>query len=672
MIGRVLKNSKKNYKIKSFIHILIFNICILKSYIHELVFKKNKIKSYIRVLIFNIYILKSYICKKKLSFIVLNMSSTYEENFKKANFNIIDYIKNWPNNIDKTNVIKFVNLNNASMIYVPCFIKNEKEFISREHFYCTQCEKWKSINNSVRNIKRHAAIHDPEHFKEVNKTQKICTMTDNYEKLFIRNIIGFVLLEANSFSAIESKFLRNLCDQLPSKKKILIALKNLSLGTQKEIRNLLICSSCNCLTFDEWTDLKNRKFLGINVRSFIDREYHDFFLDFIQLTEEINDAPVLAKKIKASLKNYNLNVNDFLSCCTDNCSLMCKTAETLDLWRIPCVLHLLNLIFQEFIKGISQKISPILHIIHFTSNSQRYENFIEQKKQKGEAIRKIPNYVETRWTSFCESIIVLYETREEVRLFMGLKVLFDNIQMDNLEKLYRICTQYKNIVINYEADEFAASGCFLADISLIKEMFSELDSSDFKDGASCALKKIKELSKLHEYLWNNIGPIALLLNPQIEDYRELLTSEQIEAAKKCIISRMRKYPEAKQQQNISRQPSKYDKFKKKTSDVENVPLSPIEKLLENRNSSFDQKEYWLSKIGTDEQQLAFVALEILGLLVTSVLTERSFSKSRYVINNLRTNLSADHARDQMIIRCNKEIAIKALESINILEKDFDE
>ena len=159
-----------------------------------------------------------------------------------------------------------------------------------------------------------------------------------------------------------------------------------------------------------------------------------------------------------------------------------------------------------------------MNIIHYTPNSQRYENFIEQKILKGEAIRKIPNYVESRWTSFCESIIVLYETREEVRQFMGTKVLFENIQTDNLEKLYRICTQYKNIVLNYEEDEFAASGCFLADISLIKEMFSELKSSDFKDGPSCALKKIKELSKLHEYLWNNIGPIVLLLNPQIEDY----------------------------------------------------------------------------------------------------------------------------------------------------------
>lgn len=92
--------------------------------------------------------------------------------------------------------------------------------------------------------------------------------------------------------------------------------------------------------------------------------------------------------------------------------------------------------------------------------------------------------------------------------------------------------------------------------------------------------------------------------------------------------------------------------------------------MEDRSSSITNlKNYWERKIGTEDQQLGFVAIEILGLLITSVLTERSFSKSRYIIHNLRTNISDDHARDQMIIKCNREISIKVLESINIFIND---
>ena len=43
---------------------------------------------------------------------------------------------------------------------------------------------------------------------------------------------------------------------------------------------------------------------------------------------------------------------------------------------------------------------------------------------------------------------------------------------------------------------------------------------------------------------------------------------------------------------------------------------------------------------TDEQQLAYVAFEILEALVISVQTERSFSKSRYVINQQKDSSEA--------------------------------
>lgn len=76
----------------------------------------------------------------------------------------------------------------------------------------------------------------------------------------------------------------------------------------------------------------------------------------------------------------------------------------------------------------------------------------------------------------------------------------------------------------------------------------------------------------------------------------------------------------------------------------------------------------MDKVGTDDHQLALVAIKILGMVVTSVASERSFSKGRTIITNYRTSLSPDHAKDQMMIQCNRSIAIKAMERNDILTK----
>ena len=64
------------------------------------------------------------------------------------------------------------------------------------------------------------------------------------------------------------------------------------------------------------------------------------------------------------------------------------------------------------------------------------------------------------------------------------------------------------------------------------QTFSELEGSDFRDAVIDAKRKIKELSTTHEYFWNTIASVAVLLNPQIENYNLILSSDKIKAAKK--------------------------------------------------------------------------------------------------------------------------------------------
>ena len=54
------------------------------------------------------------------------------------------------------------------------------------------------------------------------------------------------------------------------------------------------------------------------------------------------------------------------------------------------------------------------------------------------------------------------------------------------------------------------------------------------EAATKAKEKISIYKKNYQYFWNVIAPIAVILNPKIEEYKLLLTQEQIKASKKEI------------------------------------------------------------------------------------------------------------------------------------------
>lgn len=232
------------------------------------------------------------------------MKQHYQSHFVDAYFIIKDYIDVWPDDLNSEEVIKFTNFDNATMLFIPVNNENGKDVISRQHFYCSICKKWLKICESIKQLKMHASIHVPEIFKEEMEKKK--TPTNETKKFLIKNIIDFVLFENNSFQSIESIFLKNIIRDIPSREKLAEILPKIANFTRKEIKALLAISSANYLTFDQCSDSRKREFLGITIRSYISRKYHDFFLDLIYLFSEINDVDILSNEILKSIKSYGL------------------------------------------------------------------------------------------------------------------------------------------------------------------------------------------------------------------------------------------------------------------------------------------------------------------------------------------------------------------------------
>ena len=106
-------------------------------------------------------------------------------------------------------------------------------------------------------------------------------------------------------------------------------------------------SSSNSITFDGWSSQNGNPYLGITIRTLIDYEFKDYFLNLVELSLE--DAANISTKVFFSLMEYGLDLQKITSCTTDNCATMQAAVKDLNIGHIPCVCHILNLIFKEFI-----------------------------------------------------------------------------------------------------------------------------------------------------------------------------------------------------------------------------------------------------------------------------------------------------------------------------------
>lgn len=102
--------------------------------------------------------------------------------------------------------------------------------------------------------------------------------------------------------------------------------------------------------------------LWITVVSLINLEYRDYFLELIELTSENDNTVNLAIEVSSCLDKYGLNLDNIVSCSTDNCSVMNATADELNLWRLHCTCHLLNLIFEEFAMNCKSELDTFLDL----------------------------------------------------------------------------------------------------------------------------------------------------------------------------------------------------------------------------------------------------------------------------------------------------------------------
>lgn len=79
---------------------------------------------------------------------------------------------------------------------------------------------------------------------------------------------------------------------------------------------------------------------------------------------------------------------------------MISTSDELGLWCAPCICHLLNKIFEKFIKCPNKELAPFFTIVAYLERPTKYSIFVKKRK-----IKKVLSFINVRWTFFCQIIL---------------------------------------------------------------------------------------------------------------------------------------------------------------------------------------------------------------------------------------------------------------------------
>ena len=94
------------------------------------------------------------------------------------------------------------------------------------------------------------------------------------------------------------------------------------------------------LTFDEWTSLRNRRYMVINVH---EGEGHHWGLGLVRV-EGSMPAEKCILLLKRKLEAFGLNLHtDIVGICTDGASVMCKVGKLIDVQHQLCLAHGIHL-----------------------------------------------------------------------------------------------------------------------------------------------------------------------------------------------------------------------------------------------------------------------------------------------------------------------------------------
>jgi hypothetical protein len=393
----------------------------------------------------------------------------------------------------------------------------------RDQFFCDKCQAWRGMNDSVGNMHRHLqSIHAKEWAAlTASNSDPVLRETITNPEHRKMQMTQYIVQCCEAFRKVEELPFREVFGISMTRKEVKDRVLSMRTDLMQRIIRMLRTTSNIVISLDEWSDAKSEKYLGVHAYTVISNKYVNLCLEHISLTGNQSSSAelgLLLEKILGTKYHVEQKVKLYLFysykyAVTDNASVMIATIEAINLHRMPCFCHVLNLMSSDLLKEIN--IDELLDFLAAFSKSSRFTSFLQSSKAK---YSSIPTYTPTRCFSLFKTVRNSMANRGAIDSFISKERLtgrsmspIAQTTWDSVAKLNSVLPTFRYTCKKLEGDESGSRSHVWQAFALLQNC-CKLDST-LK--AAFLVAERTHWSKFMTAKVRTIVAITCILNPSV-------------------------------------------------------------------------------------------------------------------------------------------------------------
>lgn len=576
-------------------------------------------------------------------------------------------------------------------------------------YLCKFCWKIYKSSHNYSNLRKHnkecafnyfnEAASDSTSVKQQSiapffKTKMITTETEEtmVRWFCIRNL-SFTLADDNLFRQMV-KGLSN-SEQAVSSRTFSRVVERLSeqmvLKTKQDLDAIVNVS----ISWDGWTDIGGRTFIGYVYHGITDDwELVTNFLDLELNSEGDQSANAYARSFRTTMDSFKEGHNfNIVAAVSDNCPTMIKSARMLDLPRIGCLCHILNLMakelesnhcplsrdvieaakrFSNIIKGAPNRKAAFAAVVQgFNKSVMEFDDLDLSYEEKDGVVKSrdsliMPTAVllpaPTRWTTS-------YYVLERIKLLKEpiMAYIADNLDLEleamltvdywkTLDEVMAVLKLFIDQIVALQ-DRRAIASVILPVLSVILSGLTDIESRDtiIRSDVSHVLRKARERISTY-YAENTLALQCNLLDPRFkldDTFLRVLGITVTMDEKRRMLYDLTAEEEVKEASIQPRKKPRQEELKQDTfTALSNAMTSPnsesdeFSSYLAEERASVDFDRYWKTRT-VSYPRIAKAAKRLLAIPATSSEVERVFSRGSLTLPANRMSMKHTTLRDRI-------------------------
>ena len=363
-------------------------------------------------------------------------------------------------------------------------------------------------------------------------------------------LLEFIARDLRPVSVVDGHGFLNLMEKaeprysVPCRRTVMTGLEKKYTELKRQVRGLLSGQRCVTLTTDMWTSRAGDGYFSLTSHFITD----EFLMYSSQLhchhMPGTHDHTHISAGITRALREWCVNLDDVVAFVTDNGSNVKKSVkDDLEKLHLPCAGHTLNLSVQKAfaVPEVQTAISRAKKVVeHFNRSRIHHEELEEKQQLLGLDKHKLIQAVQHRWNSVYDMIERLCEQQAAVSAVLHqhrdlLHLEHSPAEWRLLEDLSKVLEPFKDATTYLSASRYPTVSILGPVLHEILTTLEKRDSST--SSAICQVKTVIASDLKTRYQDDEVRMLlnkASLLDPRVKSLVHLTVEEQTDTVDELI------------------------------------------------------------------------------------------------------------------------------------------